>query len=130
MTKLNQYRIAPDIIGKGAFSVFHLGRYQTGYPVAIKKLNRRKLESETKWTTDSKSSDKAEILSSIYSGPGLLTLMDRVREEIELVRGLRHRNVTHLLDSKGGTFNSKSKDKTSQLLVGVLLETGTCSTIP
>ena len=69
--------------------MFHLGRYQTGYPVAIEKLNRRKLESETTWTTDSKGGDKAA---------GLLTLMDRVREEIELVRGLRHRNVTRLLE--------------------------------
>ena len=38
-----------QIIGEGAFSVVHLGRYQTGFPVAIKKLNRAKLQSGTKY---------------------------------------------------------------------------------
>ena len=38
-----------QIIGEGAFSVVHLGRYQTGFLVAIKKLNRAKLQSGTKY---------------------------------------------------------------------------------
>ena len=81
---VNGYRVVKQL-GKGAFAVVQLCEHvQTGQQYAFKKMSKSALK-------------KKREFSSSGGGPRMITALDKVRKEIELMKTLWHENIVPII---------------------------------